>query len=228
LITKGTLTGIVDRLVERGWVERAAHDSDRRCQIVRLTPSGEALFAQAFPAHMAHLAACFAGVSAADHARWQTALHEMGQLFKRRRHELEPALHDPGHRAALAGGSADFCGFPLGVYMQDLPLSPTKLQLYSYHKWIGITVLLLAGLRVVWRLTHRPPPLPDSVVRWQRQVSAAVHGLLYVLILAIPLSGWLMSSAKGFPVVWFGVMPLPDLVGKDKALASCWSGYTRC
>jgi cytochrome b561 len=111
-----------------------------------------------------------------------------------------------------------FVGFPLGVYMHELPLSPTKLQLYSYHKWIGITVLMLAGLRVVWRLTHRPPPLPDSVVRWQRQASAVVHGLLYVLILAIPLSGWLMSSAKGFPVVWFGVLPLPDLIGKDKAL----------
>ncbi|MDP1929612.1 MAG: MarR family transcriptional regulator [Thiobacillus sp.] len=83
LITKGTLTGVVDRLVERGWVERAAHDSDRRCQIVRLTPSGEVLFAQAFPAHMAHLAACFGGVSAADHARWQTALHELEQLFKK-------------------------------------------------------------------------------------------------------------------------------------------------
>jgi len=117
-----------------------------------------------------------------------------------------------------------FVGFPLGVYMHELPLSPTKLQLYSYHKWIGITVLLLAGLRVAWRLTHRPPPLPDSVVRWQRQASAAVHGLLYVLILAIPLSGWLMSSAKGFPVVWFGVLPLPDLIGKDKALGDLLAG----
>jgi len=117
-----------------------------------------------------------------------------------------------------------FVGFPLGVYMHELPLSPTKLQLYSYHKWIGITVLLLAGLRVAWRLAHRPPPLPDSVVRWQRQASAAVHGLLYVLILAIPLSGWLMSSAKGFPVVWFGVLPLPDLVGKDKALGDLLAG----
>jgi cytochrome b561 len=117
-----------------------------------------------------------------------------------------------------------FVGFPLGVYMHELPLSPTKLQLYSYHKWIGITVLLLAGARVAWRLTHRPPPLPDSVVRWQRQASAAVHGLLYLLILAIPLSGWLMSSAKGFPVVWFGVLPLPDLVGKDKALGDQLAG----
>lgn len=117
-----------------------------------------------------------------------------------------------------------FVGFPLGVYMSDLPLSPAKLQLYSYHKWIGITVLLLAGVRVAWRLSHRPPPLPDSVVRWQRQASAGVHGLLYVLILAIPLSGWLMSSAKGFPVVWFGVLPLPDLIGKDKALGELLVG----
>ena len=83
LITKGTLTGVVDRLVARGWVERAAHDSDRRCQIVRLTPEGEALFAKIFPAHMAHMAACFAVVGAADHARWQTALQQMEQLFKK-------------------------------------------------------------------------------------------------------------------------------------------------
>jgi MarR family 2-MHQ and catechol resistance regulon transcriptional repressor len=83
LITKGTLTGVVDRLVERGWVERAAHDSDRRCQIVRLTPSGEAVFERVFPAHLAHLDGRFAGVSAADHARWQTALRGIGQIFKK-------------------------------------------------------------------------------------------------------------------------------------------------
>jgi cytochrome b561 len=111
-----------------------------------------------------------------------------------------------------------FATFPLGVYMQDLPLSPYKLKLYSYHKWIGITVLLLLAIRLSWRLTHTPPPLSDSVAAWQRRASAIVHGLLYLLMVAIPLSGWLMSSAKGFPVVWFGVLPLPDLVGKDKAL----------
>jgi DNA-binding MarR family transcriptional regulator len=83
LITKGTLTGVVDRLVERGWVERALHDSDRRCQIVRLTPSGEALFAQVFPAHMAHMAGRFAGVGAAEHARWQAALHELKRQFRK-------------------------------------------------------------------------------------------------------------------------------------------------
>lgn len=111
-----------------------------------------------------------------------------------------------------------FVTFPLGVYMHDLPLSPEKLRLFSYHKWIGITILMLASLRILWRLTHQPPPLPDGIAAWQRQASRIVHGLLYVLILAIPLSGWLMSSAKGVQTVWFGVMPLPDLVEKNRAL----------
>jgi cytochrome b561 len=111
-----------------------------------------------------------------------------------------------------------FVAFPLGLYMADLPLSPEKLKLFSYHKWIGVTVFILAGLRVVWRLTHTPPPLPASVAGWQRRASAVAHGLLYLLILVIPISGWLMSSAKGVQTVWFGVLPLPDLIGKDKAL----------
>lgn len=81
LITKGTLTGVVDRLVDRGWVERTAHDSDRRCQIIRLTPAGEALFEQVFPAHLAYFARCFATASAAQHRRWQSALRELAGLF---------------------------------------------------------------------------------------------------------------------------------------------------
>ena len=108
--------------------------------------------------------------------------------------------------------------FPLGLYMSDLQLSPTKLQLFSYHKWMGITVLLLVVLRVIWRATHTPPALPDSISRLQQMASHIVHGLLYLLILAVPMSGWLMSSAKGFKTVYFGVLPLPDLVAKDKEL----------
>lgn len=111
-----------------------------------------------------------------------------------------------------------FVAFPLGIYMHELPLSPDKLKLYSYHKWIGVTILMLASLRVVWRLTHTPPPLPTSITGWQRRASQIVHGLLYVLVLAIPLSGWLMSSAKGFQTVWFGVLPLPDLLEKNRDL----------
>jgi MarR family transcriptional regulator, 2-MHQ and catechol-resistance regulon repressor len=77
LITKGTLTGVVDRLAGRGWLERIAHDSDGRSQIIRLTRAGQTLFEKVFPAHMAHIGARFAGVSAAEHARWQTDLRAL-------------------------------------------------------------------------------------------------------------------------------------------------------
>lgn len=107
--------------------------------------------------------------------------------------------------------------FPLGVYMHDLKLSPTKLQLYSYHKWIGMTALLIAIVRIAWRFAKgAPAPLPAPA--WQHKVASLTHGLLYALMFAVPLSGWLMSSAKGFPVVYLGVLPLPDLVAKNAEL----------
>jgi cytochrome b561 len=117
-----------------------------------------------------------------------------------------------------------FVAFPLGVYMHELPLSPDKLKLYSYHKWIGITVLLLAAIRLSWRMTHTPPPFPPGMAAWQRHASTAVHGLLYLLMIAIPVSGWLMSSAKGFQTVWFGVLPLPDLINKNRELGDLLAG----
>lgn len=116
-----------------------------------------------------------------------------------------------------------FAAIPLGFYMHDLPVSPTKLHLYSYHKWIGVTVMLLLAIRLAWRSTHRPPALPDSMPSWQQLASHVIHWGLYMLMLAVPFSGWLMSSAKGFQTVWFGVLPLPDLVGKDKALGETLS-----
>ena len=106
----------------------------------------------------------------------------------------------------------------LGIYMHELPLSPQKLTLYSWHKWAGVSVFLLVWLRLAWRVTHRPPALPESMAPLMRLAAHAGHALLYVLMIAIPLSGWLMSSAKGFQTVWFGVLPIPDLVGRDKAL----------
>jgi DNA-binding MarR family transcriptional regulator len=83
LITKGTLTGVVDRLVGRGWVERLAHDSDGRSQIIRLTREGQTLFEKVFPAHLAHIGARFAGVSAAEHTRWQTALRALEHKLRK-------------------------------------------------------------------------------------------------------------------------------------------------
>ena len=106
----------------------------------------------------------------------------------------------------------------LGFYITGLDLSPTKLQLFSWHKWAGVTVFMLVVVRLAWRVTHRPPALPAHMPALERFAAHAGHHLLYVLMFAIPLSGWLMSSAKGFQTVWFGVLPLPDLLAKDKAL----------
>ncbi len=106
----------------------------------------------------------------------------------------------------------------LGFYMQGLPLSPDKLKLYSWHKWVGVTVFLLALFRIAWRVTHQPPPLPGSMPRLIQIAAHAGHHMLYMLMFLIPLSGWLMSSAKGFQTVWFGILPLPDLIEKNKLL----------
>lgn len=111
------------------------------------------------------------------------------------------------------------CTFVLGLYMSDLQLSPAKLKLYSYHKWIGVTIFLLVVARIAWRLGHRPPAPPASMPAWQHSAASIAHIFLYALTLAIPLSGWLMSSASGFQVVYLGVLPIPDLLGKDKAMA---------
>lgn len=113
-----------------------------------------------------------------------------------------------------------FIAFPLGIYMHDLPFSPTKLKLFSWHKWLGVTVFMFVVIRIYWRLRHSPPNLPDSMSNWQKLVSHVAHNLLYLLMVAIPLSGWLMSSAKGFQTVLFGVLPIPDLLSKDKELGN--------
>ncbi|HSD61314.1 MAG TPA: cytochrome b [Burkholderiales bacterium] len=112
-----------------------------------------------------------------------------------------------------------FCSFPVGLYMVDLKLSPWKLRIYSYHKWIGVTVFLLVLARVAWRTGHAAPPLPASVPAWERHLAGSMHLLLYLLLFAIPLSGWLFSSAAGVQTVYFALLPLPDLVPKDKMLA---------
>lgn len=109
--------------------------------------------------------------------------------------------------------------FGLGWYMNDLPISPARLQYYAWHKWVGVTVFGLAFLRLFWRLTHRPPSPPATMARWQVYASALAHAALYLLLFAVPLSGWLYSSASGYPVVYLKLVQLPDLVGKDKALA---------
>ena len=113
--------------------------------------------------------------------------------------------------------------FALGIYMADLPFSPKSIKFYNWHKWAGISILVLSVLRLGWRLTHQPPELPAAVVRamprWQVKAQHTTHTLLYALFFAVPLLGWAYSSAAGFPIVWLGQIALPDLLPADKALA---------
>jgi cytochrome b561 len=101
-----------------------------------------------------------------------------------------------------------FCGFGLGLFMTGLEFSPAKFRYYAWHKWIGITVF-----------GHPAPPLPPAMPSWQVGASLASHAALYALMLAIPLSGWVYSSSTGVSVVYLGLVPLPDLVPKDREVA---------
>ena len=106
----------------------------------------------------------------------------------------------------------------MGVYMVALPMSPARLKLFNWHKWLGVSILGLSVVRLVWRLTHRPPAdLPMPI--WQLRAAHVAHWVMYLLFFAVPLSGWAYSSAAGFPVVLFGVLPLPDLVPPAAPLA---------
>ena len=95
--------------------------------------------------------------------------------------------------------------FAVGLVMTDLPFSPWRLKLYNWHKWAGVTILVLSFLRLLWRFTHRPPALPARVLQtmppWQTLAHHATHHLLYILFFAVPLLGWAYSSAAGFPIV---------------------------
>lgn len=123
--------------------------------------------------------------------------------------------------------------FGVGVYMTGLPFSPARLKLYNWHKWAGVTILVLSALRLLWRVTHRPPALPKAVEKtmpgWQKLAHHGTHHLLYVLFFAVPLIGWAYSSAAGFPIVFLGLWQLPDFVPVSKDLAEAikpWHQYT--
>ncbi len=111
-----------------------------------------------------------------------------------------------------------FAGFAMGLTMVDLRISPDKLKLYSWHKWIGISIFILAAFRLWWRLLKMPPAEP-AMPAWQRNAASATHWLLYLLFFAVPISGWLFSSAKGLPTVYLGLVQLPDLIQKNDELA---------
>ncbi|CAB3768800.1 cytochrome b [Paraburkholderia humisilvae] len=111
------------------------------------------------------------------------------------------------------------CGFALGWVMTDIPgFTPTKLRYFSWHKWIGVTVFALVVLRILWRATHAAPPLPAGMPAWQRSAAQVTHVALYVLMVLIPVSGYLYSLAANVPVVYLGLVPLPRLIAPDPVL----------
>lgn len=93
-----------------------------------------------------------------------------------------------------------------------------RLALLARHKSFGLTILALAVLRLAWRWANPTPELPTTLRPHERVLARFTHFMLYALLFAMPLSGWTMSSARGFPVSWFGLFQLPDLVPKSKPL----------
>ncbi|MBV8803451.1 MAG: cytochrome b [Sinobacteraceae bacterium] len=101
---------------------------------------------------------------------------------------------------------------------EDLPIGVKKLAMYARHKSVGITILCLAILRLAWRWANPTPALPNTLKPYERTLASVTHFGLYLLLFAQPLTGWMMSSARGFPVSWFGFFQLPDFVPKSTAL----------
>ena len=113
----------------------------------------------------------------------------------------------------------------VGLSMDSLPKTPSYFWVYTAHKSLGITVLALVVVRLAWRLyAGRPEPAP-GIPAWQERIAEATHWLIYVLIFAVPLSGWLFDSATALrPLHWWGAITMPSLTGGP---APDWAGFTR-
>lgn len=111
-----------------------------------------------------------------------------------------------------------FVMFPLGWLAVTYPMSPTKIQLFTWHKSLGLFILAWVLLRLLWRLTHRAPALPAELSRAERRAAHLSHAGLYCLMIAMPVSGWVINSAADFPLKWFGLFAVPQLVAPDKSL----------
>lgn len=109
----------------------------------------------------------------------------------------------------------------VGLTMDELPKTPKYFWVYTAHKSLGLTVLALVLLRLGWRLyAGSPDPVPGTPI-WQHRIASFTHVLLYALILAMPLSGWLYDSASGLrPFRWFGLFNVPKLSAPDEAISS--------
>ena len=108
--------------------------------------------------------------------------------------------------------------FTLAISMVNMPFSPRKLEFYSWHKWVGVTIFLVLLLRLAWRLVNPVPHQPASIPRWQRRLAGLSHATLYTILIVMPVTGWIMSSALNLPVVYLGLIHIPSPFGVDRAL----------
>ncbi|RKZ77728.1 MAG: cytochrome b [Gammaproteobacteria bacterium] len=123
----------------------------------------------------------------------------------------------------------------LGLYMIELPkqseLPPGEESVRAFyfllHKSMGITVAMLIVLRVVWRLTHKAPPLPDTVSKWQQKAAGAVHVLLYFVMIAMPISGFMQSMFSKYDTKFWGIV-LPRIADADDAMRESFSQIHEC
>jgi cytochrome b561 len=108
--------------------------------------------------------------------------------------------------------------FTLAISMVNMPFSPRKLEFYSWHKWVGVTIFLVVLLRLGWRLVNPVPQQPSGMPRWQQRLAGSSHAALYAILIVMPITGWIMSSALNLPVVYLGLVHIPSPFGVDRAL----------
>lgn len=106
--------------------------------------------------------------------------------------------------------------FVLANKAEDLPRGPALIATLGLHKSIGMTIFMLAIARLIWRWMNPVPPMPSNAPKWQQWGARLSHFGLYSLLLLMPMFGWLMSSARNFPVSWFGKFTFPDLIGPNE------------
>lgn len=106
----------------------------------------------------------------------------------------------------------------IGLTMGDLPNSPRKISVYALHKSLGLTVLALVALRLAWRMYAGAPHHLPGTPAWQRWAASMTHLALYAVMFAMPLTGWLLNSAAGYPLQWFKLFNLPALAAEDDGL----------
>lgn len=106
----------------------------------------------------------------------------------------------------------------VGFFMEGMNPEPLKFKIYGWHKALGMVVIGLGVARIIWKHASQSPNSLSTHKKWEKMLSKTIHIVLYILIIAMPLSGWIMSSAGGYPVSFFGLFEFPNIVEKNKEL----------